>query len=426
MRLVIGQFGSFGRPVRLLLINQFGINLGFYMLMPYLANYLSAQLLLAGWIVGLVLGVRNFSQQGMFAVGGSLADRFGYKPLIVAGCTLRTVGFALLGLVDSVAVLVVAAAATGLAGALFNPAVRAYLAEDAGERRVEAFAVFNVFYQAGILVGPLVGLALTAADFRLTCLVAATVFAILTVAQARALPARGGRRGEPGGGGLVSGMLTSWRQVLHNRPFMLFTVAMAGSYVLSFQVYLTLPLTIEANAPSPTVEKLAVAAMFAASGLLAVLAQIRVTAWCRRRWSPHSSLTWGVALLGAAFLPVAAASTGPPMLVVASAVLAGAIIAVATMVAYPFEMDMVVTLAGAGRIATHYGIYSTVSGVAVAIGNMLAGGAVDWARSAQMPIVLWLALAALGAACSTAILWLGRRGLFGPAVPTKQATTVTA
>lgn len=426
MRDVIGQFGSFGRPVRLLLINQFGINLGFYMLMPYLANYLSAQLLLAGWIVGLVLGVRNFSQQGMFAVGGSLADRFGYKPLIVAGCTLRTVGFALLGLVDSVAVLVVAAAATGLAGALFNPAVRAYLAEDAGERRVEAFAVFNVFYQAGILVGPLVGLALTAADFRLTCLVAATVFAILTVAQARALPARGGRRGEPGGGGLVSGMLTSWRQVLHNRPFMLFTVAMAGSYVLSFQVYLTLPLTIEANAPSPTVEKLAVAAMFAASGLLAVLAQIRVTAWCRRRWSPHSSLTWGVALLGAAFLPVAAASTGPPMLVVASAVLAGAIIAVATMVAYPFEMDMVVTLAGAGRIATHYGVYSTVSGVAVAIGNMLAGGAVDWARSTQMPIVLWLALAALGAACSTAILWLGRRGLFGPAVPTKQTKTVTA
>ncbi|WP_018220515.1 MFS transporter [Salinispora pacifica] len=426
MRAVLGQFGSFGRPVRLLLINQFGINLGFYMLMPYLANYLSAQLLLAGWIVGLVLGVRNFSQQGMFAVGGSLADRFGYKPLIVAGCTLRTVGFALLGLVDSVAVLVIAAAATGLAGALFNPAVRAYLAEDAGERRVEAFAMFNVFYQAGILVGPLVGLVLTAADFRLTCLVAAAVFAILTVAQARALPARGGRRGEPGGVGLLSEMLSSWRQVLRNRPFMLFTVAMAGSYVLSFQVYLTLPLTIEANAPSPAVEKLAVAAMFAASGLLAVLAQIRVTAWCRRRWSPHRSLTWGVALLGTAFLPVAAASTGPPMLVVASAVLAGAIIAVATMVAYPFEMDMVVTLAGAGRIATHYGVYSTVSGIAVAIGNMLAGGAVDWARSTQMPIVLWLALAALGVACGTAILWLGRRGLLGPAIPTKQAATVTA
>ena len=41
---------------------------------------------MAAWAVGLVLRVRNFSQQGMFIVGGTLADRLGYKPLIVAGC----------------------------------------------------------------------------------------------------------------------------------------------------------------------------------------------------------------------------------------------------------------------------------------------------------------------------------------------------
>ena len=64
----------------------------------------------------------------MFLVGGTLADRLGYKPLIVAGCVLRTVGFATLGLVDSLPALLAASAATGLAGALFNPAVRAYLA----------------------------------------------------------------------------------------------------------------------------------------------------------------------------------------------------------------------------------------------------------------------------------------------------------
>ena len=109
----------------------------------------------------------------MFLVGGTLADRLGYKPLIVAGCVLRTVGFATLGLVDSLPALLAASAATGLAGALFNPAVRAYLAADAGERRVEAFALFNVFYQAGILLGPLVGMLLTGVDFRVTCLVSA-------------------------------------------------------------------------------------------------------------------------------------------------------------------------------------------------------------------------------------------------------------
>jgi MFS family permease len=137
---LITQVRSYERSVQLLMVNQFTINLGFYMLMPYLAAHLSGTLGLTGWIVGLVLGVRNFSQQGMFLVGGTLADRLGYKPMIVAGCVLRTLGFATLGLVDSLPALLAASAATGLAGALFNPAVRAYLAADAGERRVEAFA----------------------------------------------------------------------------------------------------------------------------------------------------------------------------------------------------------------------------------------------------------------------------------------------
>ncbi len=47
------------------------------MLMPYLASHLSVTLALAGWAVGLVLGVRNFAQQGMFLIGGTLADRRG-------------------------------------------------------------------------------------------------------------------------------------------------------------------------------------------------------------------------------------------------------------------------------------------------------------------------------------------------------------
>lgn len=52
---LLTQFRSFDRPSRMLMINQFGINLGFYMLMPYLAAYLAGPLGLAGWAVGLVL-----------------------------------------------------------------------------------------------------------------------------------------------------------------------------------------------------------------------------------------------------------------------------------------------------------------------------------------------------------------------------------
>ncbi len=371
---MIAQFRSFDRGVRLLLLNQFSINVGFYMLMPYLASHLSVALALSGWAVGLVLGVRNFAQQGMFLIGGTLADRLGYKPLIVAGCALRTGGFALLGLVDGLPALVVASAATGFAGALFNPAVRAYVAADAGPRRVEAFALFNVFYQTGILVGPLVGLALTAVDFRLTCLVAALVFLVLTVLQWRALPARAGT---PSG----DSVLADWRVVCSNRRFVLFALAMSGSYVLSFQVYLALPLAASSAVLT--------AALFAVSGVLAVVGQMRVTAWVRARFGPDRSLVAGMLVLALAFLPAVPGGW-------AGLLLCAALLAVGTMVTFPFEMDKIVSLSGDRLVATHYGLYNTVVGVGVLLGNLLTGVAFDAAARAGVPWTPWLALTAVG------------------------------
>ncbi|MFD3814397.1 MFS transporter, partial [Streptomyces rubiginosohelvolus] len=148
---------TFERSVQLLMVNQFTINLGFYMLMPYLAQHLAGNLGMAAWMVGLILGVRNFSQQGMFFFGGTLADRFGYKPMIIAGLMLRIAGFAVLGLVDSLPALLAASAATGLAGALFNPASRAKLARDGGGRRVEGVARFKRLKKARSQQGPQVG-----------------------------------------------------------------------------------------------------------------------------------------------------------------------------------------------------------------------------------------------------------------------------
>jgi MFS family permease len=415
---LLTQVRSYERSVQLLMVNQFTINLGFYMLMPYLAAHLSGTVGLAGWIVGLVLGVRNFSQQGMFLVGGTLADRLGYKPLIVAGCVLRTLGFATLGLVDSLPALLAASAATGLAGALFNPAVRAYLAADAGERRVEAFALFNVFYQAGILLGPLAGMVLTGVDFRVTCLVAAGIFALLSVVQIRALPARRSgdaeRRDDDGG----RGVLAQWRGILANRPFLLFSVAMIGSYVLSFQVYLALPLEVRRLGGEGEFGTAAVAMLFAVSGLATILGQTRVTAWCKARYEPGQALVRGLAAMGLAFVPlllatavpVPEAGTGLWLLAAVPPALAALLLAIGTMIAYPFEMDTIVRLSGDRLVATHYGLYNTICGTGITLGNLGTGAALDAARAAGMPALPWIALTVLGLACAAALYGLHRTG----------------
>ncbi|MGB0438013.1 MAG: MFS transporter [Mycobacterium sp.] len=405
----MSQFRTFDRASQVLMINQFGINVGFYMLMPYLASYLAGPLGLAAWTVGLILGVRNFSQQGMFLIGGTLADRWGYKPLIVAGCILRTGGFLTLALAENLPALLIASAATGFAGALFNPAVRAYLAADAGERRVEAFAVFNVFYQAGILCGPLIGLALMTLDFRTTCAVAAAVFAVLTVVQLAVLPPD-----HAGAHKDTRGVLTQWRAVISNRAFVLFSAAMIGSYVLTFQVYLALPLQAGLISGTKQSETVLVTAIFVMSGLIAIGGQVRLTRWLGTRLGSGRSLVMGMVIIASAFLPlvlVPSASTAGTTLAVAALLVSAALLAIGTIATFPFEMDTVVGLAGSQLVATHYGLYNTIVGVGILAGNLATGAVFGYAHQHDMPQLLWGLLTGLGLACAAALIALRRAGL---------------
>ncbi|MET7714448.1 MFS transporter [Streptomyces sp. NPDC005407] len=434
MKSTIAQVRTYERSVQLLMVNQFTINLGFYMLMPYLATHLAGPLGLAGWLVGLILGVRNFSQQGMFLVGGTLADRLGYKPMIIAGMVLRIVGFATLGLVGSVPALIAASAATGLAGALFNPATRAYLAADAGERRVEAFALFNVFYQAGILLGPLVGMVLTGIDFRITCLTAAGIFAILSIVQIRALPARRADDTKVQADGRRESVLAQWRSILANRPFLLFSLAMIGSYVMSFQVYLALPLEVRRLGGEGEFGTAAVAVLFAVSGLSTILGQTRVTAWCKARMAPGRALTWGLLTMGVAFVPLLLATAMPVpdggiglwLLAAVPPALSALLLAVGTMIAYPFEMDIIVRLSGDRLVATHYGLYNTICGVGITLGNLLTGAALDAARNAGVSALPWIALLLLGLVCAAAVYGLNRSGRLASPAPAAQPEPATA
>src|ERR671913_2604806 len=71
----VASFRSFDRPVQVAILNMLVNNIGFYMLIPFLAGYMANGLGLALWTVGLVLGIRVLSQQGMSLIGGSIGDR---------------------------------------------------------------------------------------------------------------------------------------------------------------------------------------------------------------------------------------------------------------------------------------------------------------------------------------------------------------
>src|SRR5687768_7761076 len=108
--------------LRLLILTQFAFNIGFFAVLPFLAVHLGTSIGMAGWLVGFVLGLRTFSQQGLFVVGGVLTDRYGVRPVVLAGCVLRIAGFVWLGFAQSTPAVVGAVLLVGFAAALFSPA----------------------------------------------------------------------------------------------------------------------------------------------------------------------------------------------------------------------------------------------------------------------------------------------------------------
>lgn len=397
------EMRGFPLAVRLLLVNQLGVNTGFYLLIPYLATHLGENLGMSAAVVGIVLGVRNLSQQGLFIIGGSASDRLGARGVIIAGCALRTVGFGLFALGDGLAVLLAASVLSGLAGALFNPAVRAYLAQESGERKAEAFALFNVFATTGALIGPLLGSALLLVDFRTSALTAAGIFAVLTVAQALVLPAR---KVEPSG----TGVLGDWREVLGNRAFVAFALAMVGMFTLENQLYLLLP----DGAREATGWDGAAGIVFLVGTVANLALQLRITTALKARGDRARWIAVGLAVMGLAFLPPAFTAGAVPVLVGALLLYLG------IMIASPFVMELIPRFGRPELTGTYFGIFYVVSGIAAALGNTAVGWSMDSGERGGHAWLPWVCCALFGLASAAGVAWLQRRG----SLPTQAAEPV--
>ena len=375
--------------LRLLILTQLAFNVGFFAVLPFLAEHLGRAVGMAGWLVGFVLGLRTFSQQGLFVVGGALADRYGIRPVVLAGCVLRIVGFGWLGYAERTGAVIGAVLLIGFAAALFSPAVesevarQAVLHEEAGGRRTRVLALFTVAGQAGAFVGPLLGALLLSVDFRAVCLAGAGIFVLVLAGHAWLLPQRvPGRRRVQLRGGLGT--------LVRNRGFLALCCAY-GAYLLAYnQLYLALPEEVERATGSQS----ALAWLFALSSLLVVTAQLPVTRWAGIRLSLRRSMTVGLLLIGAGFVVVAL--TRPAEWTGAGGLLPSAgfvvLLTLGQMLVAPVARAWVPDLAEEGRLGLYTGALSSVSGLIVLLGSSATGSLLD---AGLPPAVPWLLLAAV-------------------------------
>lgn len=378
--------------LRLLILTQLAFNIGFYAVLPFLAEHLGTAIGMAGWLVGFVLGLRTFSQQGLFVIGGWLVDRYGVRPVVLAGCGLRIAGFAWLGYAATTWAVIGAVVVIGFAAALFSPAVESEVARQAVVRereghgpRTRVLALFTVAGQAGAFVGPLLGGLLLAVDFRTACLAGAGVFVLVLAGHAWLMPQHipGRIRTRERGGA---------RAILRNRPFLSLCCAY-GSYLLAYnQLYLALPDEVERATGSQT----PLSWLFALSSLLVVTAQLPLTRWAGDRFGLRRSMTAGMLLIATGFAVVAAARpaawTGLAGLLPAAGYVV--LLTLGQMLVVPAARAWVPDLAEDGRLGLYTGALSSVSGLIVLAGSSATGSLLDLGLPAAVP---WLVLAAVPA-----------------------------
>ncbi|MCZ2829214.1 MFS transporter [Modestobacter sp. VKM Ac-2986] len=413
---------------RLLLASQLAFNIGFYLVVPFLAVHLTEDLALAGGVVGLVLGVRTFSQQGLFFLGGGLADRFGVRPVVLVGVTVRIAGFAVLALTTSLPGVLAGTVLVGFAAALFSPAVESALAaqgrqlEAAGVvTRAEVFGLDAIASKLGSVTGPVLGAVLLGVPFAVTCWVSAAVFGAVLLAHLRWLPRD--LRTEDGDGPGES-VLAGWGHVLRNRTFLAFTACYC-TYLLSYnQLYLALPVELT----RATGGQGALGWLFVLAAVSVLLFQLRVTTLARRA-GPRRALPFGFALMAASFALVAVCAPLPPLpgpWALAPAVGMVLLLYTGQMVAVPLAQDLVPRLAGERRLGAHFGFLASAGGLAVLVGSTGVGVLLDRATEPRPDAALpWLVLALLPA-LSAVGLWVLTRRIDRRPAPAPAAPAVPA
>ena len=421
------------RPARvepapqLLLASPLIFNIGFFAVVPFLAVAMRNDFGMGAMAIGIVLGARTFAQQGMFLFGGVIADRWGARQSMIAGCLVRITGFLTLAWASDFPLFLIGAVVTGIGGALFTPALQSLVAaaseggaaqkaaavegatqEDTARsgkskqhNRSSLFALVVVFGEIGTVVGPLLGSLLLHTGFDTALLAGSAVFAVMALVfwlfiPKPQIPAPKSSTDLPGHS-QTSGLWSCLRE----KRFIGFAAFYSVNLLAANQLYFGLPVELERSGAG--VQALAI--VFAFASILTITLQWPV-ARLMRKAGPGTALPLGFALQSTGFASVAALAVIPPPsdLPILPALVLVTGLALGNMCVTPIAMGLVLEFSAGRPTGAFYGLLASAGGLAVVIGNTALAPLYELAYTPSITAPApWLLLSLLGAITATFI-----------------------
>lgn len=377
-----------GRPlVGLVVVRTLG-ELGTSAMLPFVVIWAHRTAGLSGLAAGVLFIVQAFGEFGAGLAGGTLADRFGHRRLLLISIAGMTLGYGLLAIAHAPAPAIVLFLLAGIFESAFHPNIGALVGDlFEQDELVHTYGIVRVGANTGRIAGPLIGAA-AAALLSLSLVFAAA--AVLLAAGLAAgfillpqdVPSQPDDDPEPE---IPPGTL----RALRTDRRLLALVLAGGLLSITFTWWEADGLVILRH--QHPLSTTAYAALFTIAAATIVAFQIPVSRRTARAPAGLTMLT-GAVLQAAGLAVLALAHYGYPVLIVAVLLMAaGEMIYAPTLSAY------VTTRAGPNRRASYQAALSITEDIGTAIGPISGLGI-----AATRAITVWITAAILSTLAATA------------------------
>lgn len=388
---------------------------GFFLLIPLVAVHYVDDLGWAAGTIGVMLAVRQFSQQGFSPIFGLICDRIGPKPLICAGQLVRAAGFGGMAFADTPLQVLLAMALAGFGGAMFDAPKSAAMASlTTPAERPRRYATLGVTSGLGVTLGTQLGALLITQDFATVALASGAVYIFLFIWTVVALPSL---RVSTGALRATDGLWLIWR----DRDYLLFLVIAIGYFFVTSQFSLTITLAAADIAGSAS----AVAWIYLVNTVITVGLGYFVPRWLERWFRPIDLMIVGTVVIAIGLALVGFSANILGILVAAAVFSLGAIMA------RPGQETVIANLAHPEARGAYFGIGGLSLAIGGSLGFLFGGIAYDYGKQHDLQVATWLLFFAIGTV--TAILLRINRGRFdqvrdvpsGTSVPLSPAPDLT-
>jgi DHA1 family multidrug resistance protein-like MFS transporter len=395
------------RGLFVILVDTFFMWAGFFMVVPLISVHFVDDL---GWpaaSIGLVLAVRQLTQQGLTLPGGMLADRIGPKRLICGGMLIRAAGFGCMAWATSFPLLLGSALLAAIGGSLFeSPRSAAIAALTSSQNRGRYYSLQGVVGGLGMTLGPLLGALLLRYDFGVVALVAASCYIVTFTVTLGLLPnvrVAGERHHLTYGIGLA----------LRDRPFMIFNVLLMGYWFMWVQLSISLPL--EARAISGTSD--AVSWIYTLNAGMTVLLQYPLLRLAEHWLRPLPILVLGIILMAVGLGGVALAGSVLVLLLCVALFSAGALLAA------PSQQTVAAEFADPTALGSYFGVNALALAIGGGLGNYSGGLLYGMGRENGTPALPWVVFCTSGTVAAIGMLLLHRRQASRARIPAPEPET---